>query len=384
MRIVRERAIAGRTPGQGALYPSFPPVDRNLFSIRLANKVSNALPLVSVVIPVRNESEFIARVLKSILTQDYPSDFVEVIVADGESDDDTKCVVEQLNRDHPNIQLISNPEKVVSYALNYAIVEARGEIIIRMDAHSFYPQNYISRLVFELNRLEAGNVGGVLLTLPANEGLIATGISMAISHPLGIGDSSFRLKNDRIKEVDTVPFGCFRRTLFDEIGLFDTDLIRNQDDEFNGRIIKNGGKIYLIPDVEIKYFARKTVSSLTKMFYQYGLFKPLVNKKLGTPATLRQFVPPLFVLFLLAAVLLPFIPLVGTWAWVCCLALYISLVGGVALGLALKQRRPALVLIIPFLFPLIHLSYGWGYIKGFFIVYVLQGKPGRGDFPISR
>ncbi len=339
---------------------------------------------VSVIIPTRNESKYIGDTLKSVFMQDYPSQFVEVIIADGESDDDTKAVVEELIVKHSNVKLISNPERIVPYALNYAIVASSGDIIIRMDSHSSYPQNYISRLVGELERLKSDNVGGVCITLPANDDLIPTAIALSISHPFGIGDSTFRVGSDKIKEVDTVPFGCFRRTLFDEIGFFDTDLIRNQDDEFNGRLLKNGGKIHLIPDVKIKYYARSDIKSLVKMFYQYGLFKPLVNKKLGAPATLRQFVPPLFLLFLLSGLLLPMLPFIFVMAWLFFVAFYFFMSIIVGLILATKEKRFTLLIVIPFLFPLIHISYGWGYLRGFYLVYVLNRKLGNSNYATSR
>ncbi|MFT5878116.1 MAG: glycosyltransferase involved in cell wall biosynthesis, partial [Dokdonia sp.] len=247
---------------------------------------------VSVIIPTRNEEQFIVETLESVLGQDYPSSLLEVIIADGDSDDNTPKLIQGVIEKFPNVILINNPERVVPFALNYAINKATGDFIIRMDSHSIYPENYISTLVKESENLKADNVGARVVTHPANNGLVATGIAAAISHPLGVGNSSFRLKGKESQEVDTVPFGCFPSTLFKKIGLFDTDLIRNQDDEFNGRIIKNGGKIFLVPNLEIEYYARGTISKLMKMFYQYGLFKPLVNSKLGSAATLRQFAPP--------------------------------------------------------------------------------------------
>lgn len=340
--------------------------------------------IVSVIIPVRNESEYITGTLKSVLEQDYPSDSMEVIVVDGESEDNTKEVVEQLIENHPNIKLISNPERIVSYALNYAIAESKGELIVRMDAHSNYPQNYISRLVDEIYRLKSDNVGGVCITLPANDGSKAMSIALAISHPIGIGGSSFRVGSDKIREVDTVPFGCFRRSIFGEIGFFDTDLIRNQDDEFNGRIIKNGGKIHLIPDVKIQYFARKNVRSLLKMFYQYGLFKPLVNKKLGAPATLRQFAPPLFVLFLFSWIFIFFLSDFFKYIWILLFAFYFLMAFAVGCILAAKKKRLTLAFIIPVIFFLIHMSYGLGFLKGFFLVFILGKKPGHSNFGTSR
>jgi glycosyltransferase involved in cell wall biosynthesis len=339
---------------------------------------------VSIIIPTRNEERFIIQTLDSVMNQDYPQHLVEVILADGESDDNTRKLIQDYITNHSNVKLISNPERVVPYALNYAISESSGEIIIRLDAHSKYPQNYISRLVEELTRLKADNVGGVWITTPANEGLIATSIALATSHPLGIGNASYRLENPEIKEVDTVPFGCFTRDVFDRIGMFDTDLIRNQDDEFNARILQNGGKIYLIPDVEIVYYARESISTMMKMFYQYGLFKPLVNKKLGAPATLRQFIPPAFLLFIVGAVVLPLLPSVFSWFWTIGFGLYLAATLIVSLRIALKEGRFGLFFVLPWVFPLIHLSYGWGYLRGFFQVFVLHQKPGGQHFSTSR
>ena len=339
---------------------------------------------VSIIIPTRNEEAFIINTLNSIMGQDYPSDEVEVIIADGESDDNTRSLIQGYIVNHPNVVLIDNPERVVPFALNYAIERASGEVIIRLDAHSKYPSNYVSRLVTELENTGADNVGGVWVTTPANKGLIATAIALSTSHPLGIGDASYRLDNPEIKEVDTVPFGCFPRDVFERIGLFDTDLIRNQDDEFNGRIIKNGGKIFLIPDVEIEYYARATISTMMRMFFQYGLFKPLVNVKLGSPATLRQFIPPLFVLFLMVGLIVPFLPILVQFSWLAGFALYLVLTVLVGVKITLDNKRASLLLFLPWLFPLIHISYGWGYIKGFLMLHLLKKKPGGQNFSTSR
>lgn len=339
---------------------------------------------VSIIIPARNEEKFIIQTLDSIMDQDYPNDLLEVIIADGESDDATCVLIQDYIKDHSNVVLINNPERVVPYALNYAIERSTGDIIVRLDAHSKYPRNYISRLVEELVRLNADNVGGVWVTTPANDGLIATSIALATSHPLGIGNASYRLENKDVKKVDTVPFGCFTREVFDRIGMFDTDLIRNQDDEFNGRIIKNGGEIYLIPDVEIEYYARGTLRTMMKMFFQYGLFKPLVNKKLGAPATIRQFVPPLFVIFILSGLSLFVAPWYLDYTWFLALFIYVMLTVLVSFTIAAREERSALVFILPIVFPLIHLSYGFGYLKGGFMVNVLNKKPGGVNFSTSR
>jgi glycosyltransferase involved in cell wall biosynthesis len=339
---------------------------------------------VTVIIPTRNESAYITQTLDSVFMQDYPSDYVEIMVADGNSQDNTRDVLEALAANHPNLKIISNPNRTVPYALNNAIAEATGDVIIRMDSHSNYPENYISRLISEMDRLNSDNIGGVCITMPANDGLVATAIALAISHPMGIGNSSFRLKNKRIKTVDTVPFGCFRKSLFDKIGLFDTDLVRNQDDEFNGRIIKNGGKIYLLPDLEIRYFAREKIKGMSRMFYQYGLFKPLVNQKLGAPTSIRQLVPPLFTLFMFLGITMPFQSTVIVQTWFLIFFLYLTIAIAVSFSLALRNRRLSLFPILIGLFPIIHLSYGLGYLKGFILVFILRKKPGDQTIAISR
>jgi GT2 family glycosyltransferase len=176
-----------------------------------------------------------------------------------------------------------------------------------------------------------------------------------------MGNSHFRIGTDHEMWVDTVPFGCFRRDIFDKIGLFDEELVRNQDDEFNGRIIRHGGKILLLPQVVVDYFARDTISKTAKMFYQYGLFKPLVNKKLHKPTTLRQFFPPLFLAGVIIGGLLSFFSSVIMWIYLSVLILYILL--GFFAGLRCTRRWPD-VLLMPIVFAAIHFSYGLGYLDG--------------------
>ena len=321
-------------------------------------------PFVTVLIPTLNEGRYIRSLLENIIAQDYPANRLEVFIIDGLSNDRTGKVVEEYHQNHPNIQLLLNERKFVPFALNAGIKSSRGEVIIRMDAHSRYPENYISRLVKYLFELSADNVGGIWVTKPANDSRKAISIAVALSSVFGVGDAHYRLGTREIRKVDTVPFGCFRKSLFCRIGLFDEELLRNQDDEFNARILENGGSIYLIPDLEISYFARPDISSLAKMFYQYGFFKPLVNSKLKKPASIRQFVPPLFVLFLTLG-----------WAGIFILP-ELLIVYGVGLGLYLlsdifftfreflKHRKRFLLIYLPWIFFVQHISYGFGYLAG--------------------
>ena len=318
--------------------------------------------MISIVCPVYNEEKHIAGCLDSIIRQDYPHDQMEVLIVDGMSTDRTREIVQQYTEQYPFIFLLNNPKKIVPVGLNIAIRVAKGDVIIRMDAHASYPDNYFSVLEKKLYELNADNVGGRCRTLPAKQTPVCEAIAAALSSPFGMGDSHFRIGTDKEMQVDTVPFGCFRREVFERIGYFDEELVRNQDDEFNGRIIKYGGHIYLIPSVVIDYYARDTIGKVSKMFYQYGLFKPLVSKKLGNPATVRQFFPPLFVLGLIVGLLLSIFSPICRILYVAVLVLYLFL----AIYFSVKQfKNIKKIFLLIATFVTIHVSYGWGYLFGF-------------------
>lgn len=317
--------------------------------------------MLSVICPIYNEEKYIAKCIDSILAQDYPKDDIEVIFVDGMSSDRTREIVAEYSAKYPFIRLIDNPDRIVPPAMNIGIKASVGDIIVRLDAHAVFPQNYLSELVKNLHELDADNVGGVCRTLPINDTPVCRSIAYVLSSSFGMGNSHFRIGADSIKEVDTVPFGCFKRELFDRVGYFDEELTRNQDDEFNGRIIKNGGKIFLLPDLVIDYFARDTVAKVYKMFYQYGLFKPLVNKKLGQPATIRQFFPLLFVLGLILGPLTFLISSAFIWLYLGVLLVYLTLA---AVFSSRESRSLKEVLIKIWVYFVVHFAYGWGYING--------------------
>lgn len=317
---------------------------------------------VSVIAPCRNEEKYIELFLEDILNQDFPKEELEIIVVDGDSDDKTRVIIEKYRKNNPNILLLTNVKRTVPFALNMAIKASNGEFIVRMDLHSVYPKNYISTLIKNIESLDADNVGGVCKTIPANDTTLCRAIANVMSNGFGVGNSYFRIGVDEITKVDTVPFGCFRRSLFNKIGVFDEELTRNQDDEFNARIIKNGGKIFLLPSLEIKYFARDRVSKMAKMFYQYGLFKPLVNRKLGSVATVRQLIPLLFLLGVIVGGMVSFLHSAILVIYIGVLAVYFLL----AILFSRKEikEEPKQLLYLPWLFCILHLSYGWGYLRG--------------------
>lgn len=329
--------------------------------------------MLSVICPIYNEEKYIANCIESILLQDYPKDDLEVIFVDGMSKDCTREIVAGYTQKYPFIRLIDNPEKIVPYAMNYGIKASKGEVIIRLDGHVEYPTNYFSELVKQLRVLNADNVGALCETLPCGSSAKELAIAEALSSSFGMGNSYFRIGCNEIKQVDTVPFGCFKRSVFEKVGLYDKELIRNQDDELNGRIIKNGGKIYLIPSLITKYYARDKISKVRKMFYQYGLYKPLVNKKLGSPATTRQFFPLVFVLGLIFGAVLSCFYWVIAVIYFSVIFLYVFFACYFTVKSIKKTKVFKLFLFQPATYFVVHTSYGWGYLVG--IYKILMHRP---------
>jgi glycosyltransferase involved in cell wall biosynthesis len=343
------------------------------------------LPKVSIVIPCRSEEKFIGKCLDSILANDYPKDRLEILVVDGMSEDGTRTTVQSYAGKYAFIRLLDNPKKITPAALNIGIAHAKGDIIMRMDAHNTYQPYYISKLVGWLEKTQADNVGGVCVTVPATQTFMAEAIALALSHPFGVGNAYFRIGVKEPRWVDTVPFGCYRREVFDRIGMFDEELARNQDDEFNLRLIRQGGRILLIPEIVSHYHARDSLPKLWRMYYQYGYFKPLVVRKVGGILTVRQVIPAVFVLSLLVSGALAPWTVYGGWALCALIFAYIVADLGTSIYVGF-QRRVRCALAIPVVFPVLHVSYGLGFLKGILDFFILGNKR-RGDaarIPITR
>ena len=326
------------------------------------------LPFISVIVPCRNEKKYIKRLLESIDCQDYPKNNFEVIIADGMSNDGTREILTSIKSNYKYLTLIDNEKRIVSSALNEAIKMSRGEYIIRLDAHSVYPKNYFSRLIEVIENTKAETVGGTCVTLPGNNSLKAKAIAISISCPFGVGNSIYRIPISKKEsfEVDTVPFGCYRRSVFDKIGYFDEKLVRNRDNEFNERLLKEGGKILLIPDLKIDYFARENYAKLWNMNWQYALFGPQVDKKLGKISRIRKYIPSIFVLSLLIPSILGFkIKKAKYISYISALSYFIC-----NLYFSFKECKNCKnYRLFPYLiwaFGVAHFSYGLGFIMGFF------------------
>jgi len=342
---------------------------------------------ISVLLPIRNEELHIKNSILSIINNNIFNKNMELIVIDGDSDDSTVEIVDEIiiNNKDVNIILLNNPEKIVPVAMNIGIKKAKGEFIVRIDSHSVYPKNYLINLVELMLKLKADNVGGCVVTKPINKSTKSLAISKALSTPFSVGNSLFRvMRKGSAIEVDTVPFGCYRKETLIKIGLYDEDLVRNQDDELNARLRQSGGRVFLIPDIKIDYYSRDSYKKLFSMFYQYGYFKPLVNMKLKSAATYRQFVPLIFVSYIFIGFIAAILSKIALFFYMLGLLIYLfsSMVASYKATIENVFNLHLFLQIIAVFF-VIHFSYGLGYILGI-IDFVLMGKTTNNNTNISR
>ncbi len=268
-------------------------------------------PTVSIIIPCYNEEKTIRILLDAIFAQTYPMDEMEVVIADGLSEDNTRMEIASFREEHLGlvVKVIDNQARIIPVGVNLAIRASLGKIIIRLDAHSAPNPDYVS---FSVDALSAGlgdNVGGVWDIHPGADGWVAESIAVAAAHPLGVGDALYR-HAAQAQLVDTVPFGVFRRELIERIGFFDETLLANEDYEFNVRIRQSGGKIWLDSAIRSIYFARPTLSALSRQYWNYGFWKWRMLRRYPETLRWRQALPPVFVLsllfFLLLGIFFPF------------------------------------------------------------------------------
>jgi succinoglycan biosynthesis protein ExoA len=261
-------------------------------------------PFVSVIMPVRNEGEYIDTALRAVLEQDWPAEQMEVIVVDGASDDGTAERARQTAASFSGheVVILSNRRHITPVSLNMGLKESRGEVIIRVDGHTEIEPGYLRRCCEVLEATGHENVGGSCTTV--GETAAARAIAAAQSSQFGVGNVAFRVGRAEPGPVDTVPFGAWPRRVFDEVGWFDEELVRNQDDEHNFRIIQAGGTVWFDPAIRSRYFSRSSLRKLARQYFQYGSYKVRVMQKRGGVASPRHLVPAAFVAGVAASVLL--------------------------------------------------------------------------------
>lgn len=321
----------------------------------------NNLPVITVILPVRNEENYIARCLRAVIAQDYPAGQTEIIVVDGMSTDATREIIRQFQADHANIVLIDNPAKIVPTGMNKALRIAKGAVIIRVDGHCVIAPDYLSRCVEHLQHDQVNAVGGAMTTI--GEDYLSESIAVSMSSAFGVGGSAFRTHTGENRLVDTVPFAAYPAELIQKIGLYDEELVRNQDDEYNYRIRASGGKLLLAADVHSIYFSRGSLAKLWKQYFQYGFYKIRVLQKHPRQMSLRQFVPPAFAALLGLSSLLT---VLTKWGWqLLTLVTGIYLAANICASLFTASRRGwQHLLLLPICFAILHLSYGIGFLFG--------------------
>jgi succinoglycan biosynthesis protein ExoA len=324
-------------------------------------------PVVTVIMPIRNEAAFIENSLRAVLLQDYPAHKLQVLVADGLSTDSTREIVRSQGRLFADLALIDNPGKIVPTGMNAALLKARGQVIVRVDGHCEIAPDYIKNCVRHLTENNLQGVGGPLETIGITP--LAQLIAAAMSSSFGVGDSAFRTVRDKTMLTDTVAFPAYTREAIDLAGPYDEEMVRNQDDEYNYRLRSLGAKILLARDVKAKYYSRASLGSLWRQYYQYGYWKVRVMQKHPRQMQPRHFVPTLFILSLIIGSLLAPFSLTVSALLAAVIAMYLTVGIVVSAKLTwsgapdgLPQLRAFLVL--PIIFATLHFSYGSGLLVG--------------------
>ena len=335
----------------------------------------------SIVIPCRNEKAFIKECLDAIYLCDLPlNSEMSVFIIDGMSDDGTREIIQQEIQTRPNLHLVDNVHQLTPFAFNLGILAGgKVDFVQIVGARHILSKNYLLRCIEKLqDNTDCWCVGGKIINVFINK----TGkiISKAMSTSFGMGFGNFRTL-EKSGYTDTVTSPMYPAWVFEKIGLFDEELIRNQDDDFNFRVTKAGGKIWYEHEISLKYYVRGNYPNLWKQFLQYGYWKVYVNKKHKAVTTLRQLVPPLFVFYLIVC-FLPFLisPLAGLIG-VSGLMFYtlLNFLFSVFKGSTIKE-----MLELMLIFPILHISYGWGYLKGIFNFLILNKKPENSFSEMSR
>ncbi len=316
-------------------------------------------PTASIIVPCYNEQATIRLLLEAIYVQTYPRQEIEVLISDGQSSDGTRQVIQAYQDEYPDlsIRVLDNPQQSIPSALNIAIRAAKGEYIIRMDAHSKPYPDYVERCIRALEFGKGDNVGGVWEIQPGGTGWLAGSIAVAAAHPLGVGDAHYRVGGEA-KAVDTVPFGSYRRSYAMQVGMYDESLLTNEDYEFNTRIRSAGGTVWFDPSIRSIYYSRGNILALANQYFRYGYWKGKMLRRYPGTLRWRQLLPPLFAasLFVFSVVGL-FIP-VFRWILLFEVGIYLLVLMAVGLSLALKKADLSLIIGFPLAVATMHVSWG--------------------------
>lgn len=324
-----------------------------------------AVKLVSIIIPIYNEEQFIINCINSVLDFVIPDGITtEILLIDGNSSDKTLEIIKEYFKDISSIKILTNPARTQSYGLNLGIRNARGNYILRLDAHAHYPKDYLQKLIETSERVDAQNIGGLVESLLPDNSYNASIVQALTTHKFGVGNSRFRI-GAAGGYVDTVPYGFFRKDLFDKIGLFDERLVRAQDYEFNCRIRKNGGKIFLNPSIIVYYFNKSSVIEfLKKQFFLEAPYNAYMWYITPSTFTLRHSITFFFALGILFGPLLSFLYSPTIYVYFFFIVLYLSLAIFSSIQQAIRFNKFRHILFLPFCFFVYHFAHGIGILLG--------------------
>jgi succinoglycan biosynthesis protein ExoA len=337
-------------------------------------------PFVSVVIPCRNEKDHIEPCIHSILAQEPPPGGLEIIVADGLSDDGTRAILKRLAEEYPRLRVIDNFGRIAATGLNSAIWMAQGNIIIRMDVHTEYAPDYVCQCLAVLQETHADNVGGPWIA--KGNSFVGRAIATAFQSPFSVGGARGH-NPDYEGPLDTVYLGCWPREVLDRIGLFDEDLVRSEDDELNLRIVRAGGKIWQSPRIKSWYHPRESLGALFRQCMQDGYWKVCVIQKHRLPASVRHLIPACFVLSLSVLPLVSLLWPIVAWGWLGLLGIY-SLCNVAASVLTAVHRGLKFFPLLLLGFPSYHFGYGYGFLRGLWDFVILRRGPTPRYAKLSR
>lgn len=327
-----------------------------------AETVSQQRPVITIVLPMRNEEKWIGACIESILRQDYPHDRMEVLIVDGMSTDRSREIVSEYAHKYPFLRLLDNPERIQVTALNAGIRASTGTYILRMDAHSQYGDDYVSKCVYYAEKTGAENVGGPVVTCPGADTLMARCIARITSHKMVVGGSAFRTTS-KARYADTCVFGTWRRELFDQIGLLNEALVRGEDNEFNSRTMRYGGKIFMTPEIRVRYFNQATLWGLMRQAYGNGVYHILTMVANPSAFKVRYFAPFAFVLWLAVFGLLSCVHGMFLVPFLVACGLYAVAAMFVALQIASSEDWRLAFYVPPCMFGY-HVAYGVGTLVG--------------------
>ncbi len=312
----------------------------------------------SIVIPIRNEESYIGECLDSLLSQDYPKELYEIIVADGMSDDGSRAIVLEHAEKNGNIKLVQNKDQTTPMGLNAAVKAASGDVINYLVSHSYVPENYISQVVEHLGKTDADCIAPSVIAV--GKTFKASAIALAMRSKFGVGNSPCRIARES-GYVDTGWFGTYRKEVFDKIGYYDSTLIRNQDYEFNRRLINSGGKIFLVSHIKAYYYSRDTLWKLFKQYFGYGYWKLDVFKKLSGAFLLRFQIPVLFVLSLVVLGISGFFSKTMFILFLSLLLVYVLALLGSSFLVCFRERDLRYFPVLPLAFMALHFGFGLGF-----------------------